>query len=438
MSVLVEQFFATNDYSEANISSIRSKVMEALSNTQRVNLYDANTSLRPSEDEYMVLRGYLQKPTFNSESKVIDGQVINNTEANLDFVVWVSDSKSGKAKVAYMFRTGFSGFDGKQDALNSACKYCQISMSKFVEDAAPLNGKIVSLDEVDDNKAKSVYINLGANDGIKSGLKFDVLAIQDIAGEPTPKIVGTITAKEVSENRTLCNVSDGEKTIAQYFNQSIPMSIRSRAKKGLFKSIGKVMEGFGSNSVLSTKTGMPLSSEGLAQLDNDFGTIVVSSSKDNNPNGNAESKIAASPSTGYLDFATFKSGKRVIEPYHNWSGTMEDIRSYMKNAGYKEESGNMGLMYKVVEGNKLCIYTHSVINGKIFSSTVVISGVNREAAINWMKSHYELVESQTSGFSDYHTFKSADDQTIININFASLNGAAPNATIVYQNNTLFK
>ena len=422
VDVVVEKFDATDHYTSSDVSALRSKVIEALANTQRVNIFEEGSSLKPQGEDYKLLRGYIEAPRVNSRQSEMDGKRFTMHEVEVSFVVWVSEPKTGKIKVAYKFTTRGSDMDNETEAINSACRHCQLSMSKFIEAAFPLEGSIVALDNVDDGEAKSVYIDRGSLNGIKKGLKMDVVIIQDVAGVPTPKVIGTLTAKEVTDNRTLCSVNDGEKIIADNFNASVQMTIRSRAKKGFFKNLGNAMEEFGSSSILATKTGFPLTAESMAALERDFGTAAT-----------ASSDPKSSPFVCF-DFATDKKGNKVPEPYHNWNGKMDDVRSYMKKAGYEEESEDGTLMFQINDYDGVCMVMYMFMNNKFLTVSTTISSVDKAATLEWMKSHYKFVKSDEKGMMDSHTFKSHDNKTTISVNFMSINGAKPQVSILYQNN----
>ena len=56
-----------------------------------------------------------------------------------------------------------------------------------------------------------------------------------MAGEISEKEIGTLTAVEVmSATRTLCKVNNGGDVIANNLASNVEMTIKSRAKKGLF------------------------------------------------------------------------------------------------------------------------------------------------------------------------------------------------------------
>lgn len=442
VNVVVEKFHATDHYTSSDVSALRSKVIEALAKTQRVNIFEESSTLKPQGDDFMLLCGYLEEPKVNSRQSELDGKRYTMHEAEVTYNIWVSDPKTGKVKVAYQFNTSGSDLDGVSNAINSACRLCQLSMNKFVEAAFPLGGSIIALDEVDDDEAKSVYIDRGSLNGIKKGLKMDVMIMQDVAGTPTPKVIGTLTAKEVTDSRTLCSVNEGEKKIKENFDASVQMTIRSRVKKGFFKTIGNVMEGLGSSSILSTRTGFPLSAESMAALERDFGTSATaspvsgSSAAASSLSGSsaAASPVSKSSSFVCLDFATDKKGNKVPEPYHNWNGKMDDVRSYMKNAGYEEDSEDGSLVFQNKDYDGLCMVMYMFMNNKLFTASATIGSADKAATLEWMKSHYKFVKSDNKGMSDSHTFKSRDNKTIISVNFMSINGAQPHVSILYQNN----
>ena len=87
----------------------------------------------------------------------------------------------------------------------------------------------------------TVYINLGTSNGIKKGQKFDVAIMKDVAGEQVAKNIGTLTAIEVSDTKTLCKVNSGEVDIFTSVNSGIDTAIKTREKKGLLKGLGDVM-----------------------------------------------------------------------------------------------------------------------------------------------------------------------------------------------------
>lgn len=57
--------------------------------------------------------------------------------------------------------------------------------------------------------------------------------MKDVAGEQVAKNIGTLTATEVSDTKTLCKVNSGEVDIFSSVNSSVDMVVKTREKKGL-------------------------------------------------------------------------------------------------------------------------------------------------------------------------------------------------------------
>lgn len=96
---------------------------------------------------------------------------------------------SKESSTSFMFTTRGNSMSGEADAIADACKMVKLSMTKMMEKVFPVVGKIVLIDNAKDDKALTVYINLGASNGIKKGQKFDVAIMKDVAGEQVAKIL---------------------------------------------------------------------------------------------------------------------------------------------------------------------------------------------------------------------------------------------------------
>lgn len=138
---------------------------------------------------------------------------------------------SKESSTSFMFTTRGNSMSGEADAIADACKMVKLSMTKMMEKVFPVVGKIVLIDNAKDDKALTVYINLGASNGIKKGQKFDVAIMKDVAGEQVAKNIGTLTATEVSDTKTLCKVNSGEVEIFTSVNSGIDTAIKTREKR---------------------------------------------------------------------------------------------------------------------------------------------------------------------------------------------------------------
>ena len=239
-NVLVEKFTAEGGYTDSDIQTLRENVIRALVKTMRVNVLDTE-NCKATDKQYTLLKGHLQKPAVSSQTVEDKGERFTLTEVNLNYVITMIKPNSQESSTSFMFTTRGNSMSGEADAIADACKMVKLSMTKMMEKVFPVVGKIVLIDNGKDGKALTVYIDLGASNGIKKGQKFDVAIMKDVAGEQVAKNIGTLTAIEVSDTKTLCKVNSGEVDIFSSVNSSVDMVVKTREKKGLLKGLGDVM-----------------------------------------------------------------------------------------------------------------------------------------------------------------------------------------------------
>lgn len=417
-TVRVEEFTADAAYTADQVASVRAKVVNALLRTERVNVCDAlsgATGAMATGGEY-AMHGYLEQPSAQTEElKDDNGRRMQLHTVAFNYVVWLADIQSGRASTAFRFSSSGTG-ESDDEALASACRTLRVSLARFVEQAFPLRAAIVAVDQESNGKAKTVYIDMGSASGVKAKQKFDVTITRDVAGVETPTVVGTLTAREVTEQRTLCDVSDGGEAIASGMQRGVVLNIRSRAKQGLLKGFGRLMEQVqGSTTILSTTTGIPLNAEEMQKLNG------VASAQPTVADAAAAPATSVAPSSGYYDFAKLANGRRMPEPLLKWDSTIADIRAYMQGKGMTEQ-GN--LMYMSDNGMTIA---YMVINDKFTAATAMIHGTDRTRVVDWLKAHYTYKSCENNMYG----FKRADG-TKITATFVSVNGSKPSVTIMYM------
>lgn len=258
--VNVEGFNYSNSFSEAEAYIVRNNVIQSLQATKRIIVVDllqqaavkseaerrkaeeAMNDDHAVEDITQLNANYIIQGTLNSigiEHKtgknVIGGGNYSYYEASLNYTIQLINPATGATESSYTYVASGRDDNSKDGARKAAIVGSATNMKKFIEEAFPVKGTIVQVADGDSKKAKSVYINLGNDQGIQKGQKFVVYAIVDIAGEKSEKEIGTLTAVEVmSASRTQCKVNDGGDVIAKNMASNVEMTIKSRAKKGLF------------------------------------------------------------------------------------------------------------------------------------------------------------------------------------------------------------
>lgn len=236
--------------------TVRNNVIRTLHSANRVHVVDlgqqeeinreeerrrAQAALgdyRDVADITQLKANYILNGMLNSIS-VTRGKTLYN--AKLIFSVTLTDVSNGTIHSSFQYDSFASGSTATE-ARNNAISTSAETLNKFIEDAFPVTGSILQVVDVDAKKpvAKTVYIDLGNDDGIQPGQFFSVYAIVDVAGEKGETEIGALQAKTVlSGGRTLCKVTKGGDVILQKLNGKEEMFIKSRTARGMSTIFGK-------------------------------------------------------------------------------------------------------------------------------------------------------------------------------------------------------
>ena len=257
--VNVGAFNHSSDISGDEAFIVRNNVIQSLQSTKRIVVVDLlqqadvqmEAERRKSEaalnDEHDVKditqlnANYILKGTLNSitterkQGTTLKGEAYTYWSSSLNYTIQLVNPATGATESSYTYTSSSTSRDGASNSRSEAVTGSAKNMKKFIEEAFPVRGTIVAVAEGDAKKAKAVYINLGNDQGLQKGQKFVVYAVIDIAGEKSEKEIGTLTIDEVmSGTRSLCKVNDGGDVIAQNMAKNVEMTVKSRAKKGLF------------------------------------------------------------------------------------------------------------------------------------------------------------------------------------------------------------
>lgn len=426
-NVLVDEFTAESGYTDSDVRSLRENVIRALLKTGRVNVLDI-TKDSYANKQYTTIRGYLQQPSVSSQT-INDGKngVVTMSEARINYIITMILPNSGSEPISFMF-TSRGQNDLEASAVTNACSLVKPNMEKMIESVFPVNGKVILVDNEKNGKAQTVYINLGANNGIKKGQKFDVTIVKDVAGDKVSKVIGTLTATEISDTKSLCSVNDGNAEVLTYLNSGTELTIKTREKKGLFKSLGNVMGNIygGGGFVSDSGTRVQTPTANLSSVPQ---TIASNT-------GNKTQTSAALSSSGNYSYYGFvhDDGMKYIEPTFNWTFKKADILSFMKNSGYVQMSDvDLAFVRNVHEDPQGSIIRYMIMNGQFFSATAMLNKVKKDEVLTWMKAHYIYKGKEADGFSDSHNFLSRDKKTEILVSFMNINEAEySTVTIMYQ------
>lgn len=255
-AILVAKFDYNPDFKEAYCNQVRSKVIEGLTATQRFRVIDMTSSeaLQTEEQRRLaesamndvnarqqlmstlaaeyIIRG--EVTTVDGIRKVMDDGTVYY-DGNIAFTIHLVNPTDGTNIASETFtHNSLTADTGSTpvEAVNRTCERIVKDMRTFVDNHLKLGGAIVAIDESKKDKAVTVYIDLGSDDGIQKGQKFEVFQEVDIAGEKSTKKIGELTAEEVvSGGRTLCKVNKGGEEIMQCSQKSVKMPVKTRATK---------------------------------------------------------------------------------------------------------------------------------------------------------------------------------------------------------------
>jgi hypothetical protein len=250
-NVLVETFTNKSNASDVACNNLRQEIVSGIIATNRLTVVEASTisDMPKSKNDRLVFLGemgiqYYIEGTLNSvdtKSKKTDSGT--QYEATINYTLTIIDTQSGITKSSETFKDSYVIGDTEDEAILKAIEYAKKRMSRFVDNNFKVEATIKALDEVDKKGVKSCYINIGSNAGIQKGQIFEVFSQVEIAGEKINKKIGELKAEEVlSGTLTKCDVKNGGGDIKTCFDNKVPLTVVSRAKKpGLLDRVNKTL-----------------------------------------------------------------------------------------------------------------------------------------------------------------------------------------------------
>lgn len=247
-TIYIDDFSSEIKVPDRAIMCIRAAFMDGIRNTNRVDVIDAlstnsDFNADPLEDARRHKAEYLLTGKLLKRKATDDGSSQRRYHSRsencykekftlrLD-LIRAADGISISTKT-YEESGSVSGKDANQyAALERALLGVPYLMGTFVEDHFKARGEILKLNTDNGKKAKTVYINLGYNDPIKEGGRFDVIENETIAGNPIEKKVGEVRIDKVMGAKiSLCKVNKGGDVILQKLKEGVTLRVVSRQAK---------------------------------------------------------------------------------------------------------------------------------------------------------------------------------------------------------------
>lgn len=266
MNVFIDYFDRPSSVSFVWEEAIRNNVMEGIQKTNRVNLIDVDSrgtlaiersrreqdnasagddmdrlKVMTEEGANLLIKGIVtdvtSKQTYDSKGQPL------GYEASLTFTIKVIDPSNGTTVVTENFKfpknlfsdlaSTFTKTTAKSDdeAVQNCAQSIVGEMKKFVDKAFPSVGQIIEIDEKKGSEAKSAYINLGSENGMSKGAKFEVRVKRLIGGKTSFKLLGEAEVVDVEgDDLSKIKIKKGGKEILEAFDGGQELVVRSQQK----------------------------------------------------------------------------------------------------------------------------------------------------------------------------------------------------------------
>lgn len=167
-----------------------------------------------------------------------NGNIIYTYKAAINFTLKLLDANEGTVahtEAIHLQDGGLLDFSSPlpaatpDEAVSAWMKSIPKKMRSFISEAFPLEGKVWKYGEVKKDKAETVYVKLGSDQGVHKGDKFDIRALIEEEGIVERRIVGLVEVIDVQPQYSLCKVKEGKKAIYVTLNgQQYPLIATSK------------------------------------------------------------------------------------------------------------------------------------------------------------------------------------------------------------------
>lgn len=170
------------------VDFIATATISNISTTHKVE--PSNTKGKPDQDYYRALISVTVNLCDAVVGNVVDSRNFSIRESDLG---WMSS---------------------QERTMDEALSLLRNTVRKHYDSCFPLSARIIERGDINKEKQKTVYIDLGSADGISEGMQFDVHTIKMIAGREAKILIGRVKIDKVmGEGISLCKVNKGDKQV---------------------------------------------------------------------------------------------------------------------------------------------------------------------------------------------------------------------------------
>ena len=214
LDVLAEQ---TTTEQPGYADAVRASVVAALGNVRRVGVTDMR-EVAPTDATNIILDGTVNYISTTRELRTnSDKKKVPEFYAQINVTLNLKDAQTGTVINGHTFdvnRTSWSWFNSVDTAIKDALEGLRSKVTRFYNSAYPYTAHILERGTEKKDKQKELYIDLGAQHGLREGTHFDVYIIGSIGGKETRKQIGRLRVKDIEGDEvSLCKVTSGGKDI---------------------------------------------------------------------------------------------------------------------------------------------------------------------------------------------------------------------------------
>ena len=247
-TLLVDDFSCDVTVPSNVISNIRAAVIDGIAQTNRVALVDALT-VDPTLENSPMDNALKYRASYILQGKLLNREATDDgisarkfhSRDNIykeKFTIRLQLIRTSDGTIIFSRNYEENGASSGQEssqyyALKRALVNIRYQMRDFVEQNFKVHGSIVELVSDNGKRAKSVYINLGYDDPIKEGQRFDVMVRTSLSQEYMEHKIGEVRIQEiVGPKYSLCKVmSKGGEDILKALELGSQLHIISRQSK---------------------------------------------------------------------------------------------------------------------------------------------------------------------------------------------------------------
>lgn len=210
--------------------AVKASIVSGLGNARRLTVIEDSSV----QHDYLLSGNILNiSTTTKVETPVKKGSTANEYfKALITITLNISNVANGEVINSHMFNISESdlGWLGSRDrAMSDALTILSKRVASYYNSIYPLHASVVERGDVDKDKQKTVYIDLGSALNVEEGMQFDVYSLSTIAGKEVRAEIGRLKiSKVMGDDISLCKVTKGDKQLKTALDNNEMLVVTSR------------------------------------------------------------------------------------------------------------------------------------------------------------------------------------------------------------------